>query len=233
MNHRTTRYRTIALYDGSSLKSTNPQNGSPTLIIGLTGGIASGKSTVIEYALKQGAHVIDADKLGHRVYEPGTIGFEAVVTEFGTDIIAPDGTIDRKKLGSKVFADGGSLSRLTDIVWPQIKNLAKTEIAKAQEQHPDRLVVLEAAVLIEAGWQDLVNEIWVVVVDQETAISRAVQRDGVTREAIEARMSAQLSNEERAKNADVLLENNRDQAHLKAQLNRQFSRLEHEKVRVS
>ena len=227
------RYRAIALYERSSLKSTIPQNGSPTLIIGLTGGIASGKSTVIEYALKQGAHVIDADKLGHQVYEPGTRGFEAVVSEFGTDIVAPDGTIDRKKLGSKVFADGGSLARLTDIVWPQIKTLAKAEIAEVQEQYPNRLVVLEAAVLIEAGWQDLVDEIWVVVVDEEAAISRAVQRDGVTREAIEARMSAQLSNEQRTKNADVILDNNHDQGHLQAQLKRQFSRLENERVHVT
>ena len=99
-------------------------------VIGLTGGIASGKSTLSDYAKSHGAHVIDADLLGHKAYEPDTDCFHAVVKEFGQDIVAADGTIDRRVLGSKVFAEGSSLTRLTDIVWPAIKQLAQAEIKR-------------------------------------------------------------------------------------------------------
>ena len=203
------------------------------MVIGLTGGIASGKSTMIEYALEHGAHVIDADKLGHQVYEPGTHGFDAVVAEFGKEILGSDRTIDRKILGAKVFADGGDLTRLTDIVWPEIKNLARTEIAKLKSLDPDKYIVLEATVLIEANWQELIDELWVVVVDKETAISRAVARDGLPREAVESRMNAQLTNEERTKHADVVLDNSFDKAHLLTQIDKQFHRLGQNEVSFS
>ena len=149
------------------------------MIIGLTGGIASGKSTAAEILGELGAHVIDADKLGHRVYEPGTSAFDAVVAAFGADIVADDGQIDRKALGGKVFGDDAALSRLTAIVWPEIRRLAAEEIDSVLADNPDRVIILEAAVLFEAGWEDAVDEIWVVVVEPETAIARATARDGV------------------------------------------------------
>lgn len=177
----------------------------------LTGGLASGKSTASAFFAEQGAHIIDADKLGHRVYEPGTPGFEKVVAAFGDDIVAADGEIDRRALGAKVFGKPEALKRLTDIVWPEIRRLAEADIAAyAALAQPGKtgVVVLEAAVLFEAGWEDIGDEVWVLVVDRETAIERAMARDGAERPAIESRLDSQLSNEERASRADVVIENN-------------------------
>lgn len=180
-------------------------------VICLTGGIASGKSTASQFLAEKGAVIIDADKLGHKVYDPGTEGFNNVVAAFGDEIVAEDGQIDRKALGAKVFGDGdggGGLKQLTDIVWPEIRKLAEAEISDLKGTNPNGTVVLEAAVLFEAGWQDIGDEIWVAVVDQELAISRAMERDGLERDAVENRIAAQLSNEERISQADVVIENN-------------------------
>lgn len=195
-------------------------------VIGLTGGIASGKSTLSSYAREHGAYVIDADLLGHRAYEPGTACFDAVVSEFGVEIVSDDGTIDRRILSSKVFAEGSSLERLTDIVWPAIKAMARTEIEHVRRSEPDRIIVLEAAVLLEAGWQDFVDEVWVAVVDVETAIERTMKRDGMERAAVQSRIDAQLSNEARIAAADVVFDNSGTEAELLANVVRQFKKLE-------
>ena len=195
------------------------------MIIGLTGGIASGKSTAARYLAALGAHVIDADRLGHRAYEPGTGAYQAVLDTFGMDVRAQDGSIDRRALGAKVFADGGDLKRLTDIVWPEIRRLAVEDIASAQARDPDAVVVLEAAVLLEAGWQSAVDETWVVVVDRETAVARAMARDGADEASVQARVDAQLSNEERTANATVVVHNAGTEAEMTAQLDAQWARL--------
>lgn len=194
-------------------------------VIGLTGGIASGKSTAAKHLASLGASVIDADLLGHRAYEPGTDAHAAVAATFGADVVGSDGRIDRKVLGGKVFGRPEALKRLTDIVWPEIRRLARLEIERARGQAPDQPVVLEAAVLFEAGWQDDVDEVWVVVVDRETAIERATRRDGADRAAIERRIDSQLSNDERRRRADVVIDNNGDEAGLIEQLNVQWARL--------
>ena len=176
-------------------------------VIGLTGGIASGKSTVTRFFRDHDVPVIDADLLGHRTYEPGTGTFKAVVAAFGDDLVAADGTIDRRVLGAKVFGKPDELKRLTDIVWPGIRKLASEELA-GFETAGNRLVVLEAAVLFEAGWEDLADEIWVVVVEPELAVQRLASRNGLDPEAARARIASQLSNAERVARADVVIENN-------------------------
>ncbi|MFM7119559.1 MAG: dephospho-CoA kinase, partial [Gammaproteobacteria bacterium] len=120
------------------------------MIIGLTGGIASGKSTASRFFAEQGAYVIDSDKLGHRAYEPGTGAFDAVARSFGPEVVGADGRIDRKVLGGKVFGKPEALKQLTDIVWPEIRRLTQIEIESALRADPDRIVVLEAAVMLEA-----------------------------------------------------------------------------------
>ncbi len=177
----------------------------------LTGGIASGKSTASVFFAEKGAHVIDADKLGHRVYDVGTPGYDKVIAAFGNDIVGEDKQINRRALGGKVFGKPEELKRLTDIVWPEIRQMAEEEISAFGEDNPDGVAILEAAVLLEAGWEDIGDEVWVVVVDRETAIERAMSRDSVDRAAIESRIDAQLSNEERIARADVVIENNDDQ----------------------
>lgn len=195
------------------------------MIVGLTGGIASGKSSAARYLGALGAHVIDADKLGHQAYEPGSPGHRAVVAAFGDDIVGPDGQIDRRALGGRVFGKPEELKRLTDIVWPEIRRLAEADIAAALAEDARRPVVLEAAVLFEAGWEDVANEIWVVVAERDTAIARAVERDGVEADAVEKRLNAQLSNEERSRRADHVFANNTDLASLERQLGEHFNRI--------
>ena len=196
------------------------------MIIGLTGGIASGKSTVATTLQSWGAYVIDADKLGHRAYVKGTDAFHKVVAQFGEDIVGADGEVDRRALGAKVFGEGGSLKQLTDIVWPAIYDMAAAEIKQSLDSNPNTVVVLEAAVLIEAGWQSLVDEIWVTTVDRSTAIERASARDGVDADAVQARIDAQLSNAERTAEAAVVIDNSADEPQLLAQLENHWKNLQ-------
>ena len=188
------------------------------MIIGLTGGIASGKSTVAQQLEQLGAHVIDADKLGHNAYVSGSEAFDLVVSVFGGDTVGSDGEIDRKVLGAKVFGNAESLKKLTDIVWPAIKQMATQEILSVKEQRPEQVIVLEAAVLFEAGWEDIVDEVWSTIVDREVAIERASNRDGTDRSQVEARIDAQISNEERKEKADRLIDNSGSEADLQAQV---------------
>ena len=196
------------------------------MIIGLTGGIASGKSTVATTLHSWGAYVIDADKLGHRAYVKGTDAFHKVVAQFGEDVVGADGEVDRRALGAKVFGEGGSLKQLTDIVWPAIHDMAAAEIKQSLDSNPNTVVVLEAAVLIEAGWQSLVDEIWVTTVDPSTAIERASARDGVDADAVQARIDAQLSNAERTAEAAVVIDNSADEPQLLAQLENHWKNLQ-------
>ena len=188
------------------------------MIIGLTGGIASGKSTVAQALGDRGAYIIDADKLGHTAYLAGSGAFDQVVAAFGTDIVADDGEIDRRKLGGKVFGNEAALRQLTDIVWPSIRAMAEKEIADAQRSAPERIVVLEAAVLIEADWLDLADQIWVTVVKPAVAIERACARDNLSEDAVRTRLDAQLSNDERRSYADHVIDNSSDEARLLAQV---------------
>ena len=192
--------------------------GSYRLIIGLTGGIASGKSTAAKLLGTFGAHIIDADQLGHRAYLQGTDAFDQVVSTFGADVVGEDGEIDRAALGDKVFGAGNRLDELTAIVWPAIRRMAEEEIATVQATKSNNCIVLEAAVLLEAGWQDIGDEVWVTVIDREVAIERATARDGIDREAVQARIDAQLSNEERIAAANRVIDNSKDEPHLTAQL---------------
>ena len=201
------------------------------VVIGLTGGIASGKSTAARYLAEQGARVIDADKLGHRVYESGRPAFDKVVAAFGQDVVAEDGEIDRRALGSKVFGSPEQLKRLTDIAWPEILAMAKAEIDQARVDRV-AVVVLEAAVLLEANWQSDVDEVWVVTVEPTTAISRATARDGVDAAAVQARIDAQLTNAERVALAHVVIDNDGSEAELIAKLDAQWQRLQHAPLEV-
>ncbi len=183
--------------------------------IGLTGGIASGKTTVTRFFRERNTPVIDADLLGHRTYEPGSDTFRAVVKAFGDELVAPDGTIDRKVLGAKVFGKSEELKRLTDIVWPGIRRLAGEELS-GLETAGNELALLEAAVLFEAGWEDLADEVWVVVVEPDQAVKRLAERNGLDEAAARARIASQLSNSERIARADVVIENNGSLADLES-----------------
>lgn len=196
-----------------------------TRVICLTGGIASGKSTAARFLQEQGAHVIDADQLGHRSYEPGGPAYAKVVEAFGSEILGADGRVDRKALGAKVFGRPAELAKLTGIVWPAIRALAAEEVSRVRAQRSAPLIVLEAAVLLEAGWQNIGDEVWVCVVEPEVAIARAMQRDGADRAGIERRLEAQTSNAERMVRADVVIDNNGTPEQLLARLRRHWERV--------
>ena len=176
------------------------------IVIGLTGGIASGKSTISGALAEHGATVVDADKVGHDGYRPGTEGWRKVVDAFGKQIVAPDGEIDRKALGAIVFGDQAHRERLQAIVWPLMKGMMRRLIDDFRNQGIG-VAVIEAAVLIEADWVDLVDQVWVVAVPVEVAAARLIARNGLTPDQARARISAQLSNEERARQADVVIDN--------------------------
>ena len=194
-------------------------------VIGLTGGIASGKSTVAQFFRDRDVPVIDADILGHRTYDPGTDTFAAVVAAFGDDLVASDGTIDRRVLGGKVFGKPDELKKLTDIVWPGIRRLASAELS-ALEVAGNLVAVLEAAVLFEAGWEDLVDEIWVVVVQPDTAVERLASRNGLDEEAARARINSQLSNDERIEKGDIIIHNDGSLEDLQAGTLREWEALQ-------
>ena len=189
-------------------------------VIGLTGGIAAGKSTAADVLREFGATVIDADRLGHRSYEPGTPGFQKVVNAFGHDIVGKDGNIDRRVLGGKVFGAPGQLERLNAIVWPEIRALIKDEVKQIRSQEEDPVIVLEAAVLLEAQWQDLCDEVWVVLTPVKTAVARLKERNNLAEDAAMARINAQMTNKERAAAADVKIDNDADEEQLRARVER-------------
>ena len=174
--------------------------------IGLTGGIGSGKSTVAAMLAELGASVIDADKVGHDVYRPGSEGFRLVRDAFGPEVVGPDGTIDRKVLGARVFADPAALARLNALLHPLIGQAIRERVAAARAARPEAPVVVEAAIMLEAGWR-FFDRIWVVLVDRETAVARVTASRGLARDEVERRIDAQLGNAERRRHADVVLEN--------------------------
>ncbi|MEI6136479.1 MAG: dephospho-CoA kinase [Chloroflexota bacterium] len=197
-------------------------------VIGLTGGIASGKSTAAEYLRHLGATLIDADRVGHRSYEPGTPGFEKVVNAFGHEIVGKDGLVDRRVLGGKVFGAPGEMERLNAILWPEIRRLIAEDLRDLRRKDRDQIIVLEAAVLIEAGWDDLCDEIWVVTVAQPMAIQRLMSRNGLPEEAALARINtqnAQLSPADRAAKADVRIDNSGTEQQMQQKLDRAWKTL--------
>ena len=178
------------------------------LTIGLTGGIGSGKSTVAQILGEFGAPILDADKVAHTTYAPGAPAYDAVIAAFGAQVIAPDRTIDRKKLGSIVFGNPDRLNQLTSIVWPATRESIRRNVAELRASGAKLPIVVEAAILIEANWQPLFDEIWLVRASREQVVARIESQRGLKPAETEARIRAQLSDEERAKHATLVIENN-------------------------
>ena len=193
--------------------------------IGLTGGIGSGKSTVAKILAGLGAEVINADLVGHEVYRPGTPGFEQVTGAFGRDIIGADGNIDRKKLGALVFGKPDALAQLNRIVHPLIAHAVRARIDAYRAGGGRQPIVLEAAVLIEANWIPLVDDVWVVVATPAAVVDRVHSERGLPAEQIQARMKAQISDDERRRHAAIVIENTGTLAELEASVKDAYRRL--------
>jgi len=195
-----------------------------TLVIGLTGGIASGKSVVSQMLADRGALVIDADKVGHEAYAPGSGCYEAVIEAFGRDIVGPDGQIDRKALGGKVFGNPAERKRLEGIVWPWMRTTMEGRLAGLRAEGIP-VVVLEAAVLIEADWIPIVDQVWLVTVSPAIARQRIMSRNGLAAEQADARIAAQLTNAERERHAQVVIDNSASLDDLRRRVDAEWERL--------
>ncbi|XP_054080645.1 bifunctional coenzyme A synthase isoform X2 [Rissa tridactyla] len=194
---------------GEAVNKKRLENQDPTLpsrpyVIGLTGGTGSGKTSIAKLLGQLGAFLIDADKLGHAVYVPGGPAYERVVAAFGAEIVNEDGTINRKVLGAKVFGNQERLKSLTDIVWPEMARMVKEQIREADAQGK-AVCVLDAAVLLEAGWQDMVHEVWTAVIPEEEAVKRIMARDGLSEEVARGRLRSQMTNSQRVEQSQVVL----------------------------
>ena len=182
-----------------------------TRVIGLTGGIGSGKSSVAGLLGERGAAVIDADTVAHEVYRRGSEGWRAVVAAFGNHIVDGDGTISRPRLGRIVFSDAAARRKLNGIIHPRVRSLLTGRIAQAQRGGA-RVVVVEVPLLVEAiradaGWTSTYDEIWVVTAPQRQVIDRLLARGGMDEARIRAVIEAQASPEQRLRYADVVIDN--------------------------
>jgi dephospho-CoA kinase len=186
-------------------------------VIGLTGGIGSGKSTVSRFLAELGAIILDADKVGHEALKPGSEVWENVVNEFGKGMVTASGDIDRTRLGELVFNNPEARSRLNQLMHPPMYNMVKAQIEKYRQQGVDE-VVLEVPLLVEAGWTPLVDEVWVTVASEATVIRRIRERTGLSEQEARARINAQLSSEERIKHADVVIDTDCSLDELKAKV---------------
>jgi dephospho-CoA kinase len=195
-----------------------------TRVIGLTGGIGSGKSTVSQFLADLGAVIIDADKIGHEVYLPDTVCWQELVKMFGNRILTADNTIDRKKLGIIVFNNPAEMKRLNSVVHPLMFEMAKQKIDDYRRQGV-KIVVLDAPILYETNWTSLVDEVWVVVSNEANVIKRAVARTGLPEEQIRARIRSQMSNEERIKRAQVVIHNDGTAEDLKKKVKELWERV--------
>lgn len=191
-------------------------------VIGLTGGIGSGKSTVSAYFAEKGYAVIDADKIAREIVMPGAPALLALVSVFGKDILNEDGTLNRKKLGGIVFGDDALRARMNGIMHGEIFKIIKNRIdAFAVSGYNNHIVFLDIPLLFETASAELMaamDQIWVVDADDEVKIERIIKRDGISREDALKIMDTQMSSEEKRKRADVVIDNSRSEEELYQQL---------------
>ncbi|MDI9480528.1 MAG: dephospho-CoA kinase [Bacillota bacterium] len=176
-------------------------------IIGLTGGIASGKSTVSRALRELGAIVIDADEVAHTIMEPGKPAWEDIIEHFGSGVLYADQTIDREKLGAIVFNNPERLQVLNQITHPRVGEQFKQIITTLRAEKSDAVLFIEVPLLYETHMERICDEVWVVWVDEETQIQRLMKRDGLSREDALKRIDAQMSLDEKARRADFVIDN--------------------------
>ena len=196
------------------------------ITIGITGTIGSGKSTVAGIMHELGAAVINADEVGHEVYLPGTAGWDEVVNTFGEDILAPDLIIDRCKLGELVFNSPEALSSLDAIMRPIILEEVRSRLAELRGKGT-RVAVLEAALLVEAGWEGLVDEVWVTTAPLDVIMERLAAKKRWSPEQVRQRIAAQNPVSLQIKSADLVIDTDKPLPELKAEIAQIFLHLKH------
>lgn len=175
-------------------------------IIGLTGGIGSGKTTVSEYLKTKGLPVIDADKVAREIVEPGMRATRAIESEFGFDVINSDGTLNRKKLGNLVFSDAEKLSLLNEIMHKEINAIIKNRILELENKN-EKVVFIDAPLLFETGLDSLTQETWVIDTPEDLRIQRIMSRDLIGIDEIKARISSQMDQKAKNAKATIIIDN--------------------------
>jgi len=198
-----------------------------TKIIGLIGGIGSGKSTVARMLRKFGAAVIDTDTLGHRIYKPGSDALSEIIRVFGRQLLTKTGEVDRIMLGNLVFQDKAALEKLNAITHPRILEKVNKAIGRYQRRRAP-VVVVEAPLLIEAGWKDEVDEVWLITTLAQNVHERLKKRRGLNEKEISDRIASRYSETVLLEHADVVITNDGNREHLKKQVEAQWTRLVHE-----
>lgn len=194
------------------------QNRSQVRIVGLTGSIATGKSTVSSMLKEKGIPVIDADSMVRQLSLKGGVVWTAILKAFGSDYFLPDGTLNRKALGQAVFTDPAALKKLNAVTHPSIVEAIFTKIDQMIEHGYDGLIVVDAPVLIESGLHARMDEIWLVMTDEALQLERLIKRDGLTTAEALQRIQSQMHQTEKAKYAHRILCNDLDEAHLLCQV---------------
>jgi dephospho-CoA kinase len=186
------------------------------MIIGLTGGIATGKSTAAKYLEQKGAEIIDADKIAHQVSRKGEKGWQKVVSEFGEEILKEDNEFDRAKLAKIVFSNSVKRKKLESLLHPIIIKKMKEKANKYLNQN--KTVVLMAPLLFEAGIDKFCDQVWLIAASQEEQIKRIIKRDGITKEEAIKRIESQMSQAEKKEKSDIVITNNDSKEKLKKKI---------------
>jgi dephospho-CoA kinase len=195
------------------------------LRVGLTGGIATGKSTVGAMFVDLGCHLIDSDRITHQLFEPGQAVHTAVVREFGKRILAPDGTIDRRVLGDIVFKDPEARAKLNSLVHPAVIQHQQQWLKDTAAKYPQGIAIVDAALMIEAGTYKNYDKVIVVTCSFEIQKDRLRARSTLSEDQIEARIRSQMPMEEKVKYADFVIDNSGSLANTRQQVEQVYERL--------
>lgn len=195
------------------------------LKVGLTGSIAVGKSHVLSVLAELGCHVIDADQIAREVVEPGSAGLAAVAAYFGSEVLTPDGTLDREKLGAIVFNDEGKRQKLNSLLHPLIIARQDELLGSHQQQDPNGIAIIDAALMIESGGYKRLDKLIVVHCDPEIQLQRLMKRDGLSRVDADKRIKSQMPQKEKMRYADFLVDTSGDFAKTRAQVETVYAQL--------
>lgn len=194
--------------------------------IGLTGGIASGKSTVSQILRELGASIIDADEIARMLAAPNQPLYQAILAQFGTAVLCEDGSLNRQTLGDMVFADPDCKKKLDALAHPLIQEELMRQLMAAENNAP--VIVLDVPLLFEAGWEKLADECWVVYVDLETQRKRLMARNGYSTIQAQERIASQMPLEEKCRRASFIIDNTRDLAYTRKQVLKRWQEIKEE-----
>ncbi|OWR51712.1 bifunctional coenzyme A synthase like protein [Danaus plexippus plexippus] len=212
---------------GTILREPRPNPNIPKhpYVIGLAGGIASGKSSITEKLKLKGAAILNCDVIAHELYKPGLPLNHTIAESFGNDVITDGGEVDRRKLGAIVFSDKSQLQRLNSLVWPAVIQEAQKRI-KALGEAGSSVVVMEAAVMVQAGWYKYCHQLWTVIIPPEEAVKRLQARNNLSEAEAKQRVSAQPSNQEQVALANVVFSPYWSYEHTQGQVDRAWENLQ-------